>query len=61
MQAQPTELIGDRTLRDRARITSGESRQMTAQIGGAEAVCKLPEQDDGVAKRVDARIGKAQA
>ena len=34
---------------------------MLAQIGGAEALCELAEQDDGMQQRVDARIGKAQA
>jgi hypothetical protein len=34
---------------------------MLAQMISAEALGKLPEQDEGVQERVDARIGKAQA
>src|SRR5215510_6231576 len=60
VQAQAAQLIGDRTLRDRVCITSGPCCEMTAQIGSAEAVCELPEQDDGMPQRVDAHIGKTQ-
>src|SRR6478736_7558286 len=34
---------------------------MPAQVGGAEALCELPEQDEGVQEQVNAWIGKAQA
>src|SRR5712664_3342104 len=33
---------------------------MLAQIGGAEALRELPEQDESMQKRVSPRIGKAQ-
>jgi hypothetical protein len=47
-------------LRDRVRIAARQSRKikMMAQISRTEAFCELPEQDDGVPQRVDARIGK---
>lgn len=61
VQAQAAELISHCALGDRFWIASRQSRNMMAQIGCAEAFCKLPEQDDGVPERVDARIGKAQA
>ena len=34
---------------------------MPAQVGDAEALCELPEQDEGVQEQVNAWIGKAQA
>jgi hypothetical protein len=61
VQAQAAQLVGDRALGDRFRIAAGQSRKLLAQIAGAEALCKLAEQDDGMQQRVDARVGKAQA
>ena len=34
---------------------------MPAQVGDAEALCELPEQDESVQEQVNAWIGKAQA
>ena len=61
VQAQAAQLISDGALRDRVRIAARQSRKMMAQVGCAKAFCELPEQDDGVPQRVDARIGKTQA
>jgi len=61
METQSAQLVSDCALGDRLWIAAGQSGKMVPQIGCAEAVCDVAEQDERMQERMQPRIGKAQA
>src|ERR1700746_3089692 len=56
VQPQPAQLVGDGALRYRDRIAAREGSEMVAQSRRAEALRELPEQNQRMEERMNARI-----
>jgi hypothetical protein len=61
VETQAAQLTGGGALGDRLRMAGRQSRKVVAQVGGAEALRELPEQDEGLQQRAEAGVGEAQA
>jgi hypothetical protein len=61
MQAQPPKRVCGGALADVLWKTSGERREMFAQVCAAEAIGKQSKKDDGMPEGLNARIGEAQS